>query len=54
MTWRTDAGYKAGFADRLLGIRSDYAWYSFTAEDKEYSDAYKSGWFAADVIKRGS
>ena len=40
-------GYRAGRLDRLIGIRSEYAWYSFLSYDLftvEYGQGYRDGW----------
>jgi hypothetical protein len=44
MTWRTPQGYRAGYADGLVGIKSDYAWFAFTPLEREYTLAYRRGW----------
>lgn len=51
---RYDAGYKAGYADKLMGIRSEYAWFVFETEGqskREYSRGYRDGWNEAKEWK---
>ena len=41
-------GFTAGHTDRLLGARSDYAWYQRSRNEwvRAYSRGYRDGWLA--------